>query len=263
LNSAVFGNNLYRFFVVVFLMSGPAICGVLAAEVDSVLRAGADKITDAQGSQRRVDKVAEQTSDILREFRMVSKQIESLKVYNAQLGKQIANQQRTMTDITDSIDKATVVERQILPLSIRMLDVLGQYVNLDLPFNREQRQAGIARVRANLVSTQFSAAEKFRQVLELYSIEAEYGNTIDQYSGLLSIDDQERQVIFLRVGRIVLAYQTTDQNQTGVWDIHAKKWQPLKAGEYRTAIAKGIRIAKKQAAIDVLSLPIAYPVIVQ
>ncbi|HAD10132.1 MAG TPA: hypothetical protein DCF62_11670, partial [Porticoccaceae bacterium] len=41
---------------------------------------------------------------------------------------------------------------------------------------------------------------------------------IDQYSGLLPIDGQDRQVTFLRIGRIALLYQTSDQSQAGVWD---------------------------------------------
>ena len=236
-----------------------AFTTVCAAEVDAVLQAGADKTAQAQKSQARIDKMAEQTYDILQDFRVVNKQIEGLQVYNAQLGKQIENQQQTMTDITESIENATVIERQIMPLSIRMLDALEQYVNLDMPFNYDIRQEGIARVRVNLEATRFGAAEKFRQVLELYDIESEYGGTIAQYSGLLPIDGQDRQVTFLRVGRIVLAYQTTDQSLTGTWDKQTKSWQALDSGDYRTAIAKGIRIAKKQAAIDVLNLPVTFP----
>lgn len=237
------------------LVSG-AVWGV---EVDSVLKAGADKTAAAQGSQKRIDKLADQTYDILQDFRVVNKQIEGLRVYNAQLEKQIENQQQTMADIAESIENATVIERQIMPLSVKMLDALEQYVNLDLPFQRELRIESIAQVRANLELTRFSAAEKFRQVLELYDIESEYGSTIDQYSGLLPVDGQERQVTFFRVGRIALLYQTTDQSQTGVWDARSGAWQPLSSSEYRSAIAKGIRIAKKQAAIDVLDLPISAP----
>lgn len=240
-----------------------AAVNVSAAEVDTVLRAGADKTAAAQKSQKRIDTLADQTYDILQDFRVVNKEIEGLKVYNAQLEKQIENQQATMADIAESIKNATIIERQITPLSIQMLDALEQYVNLDLPFKRELRLESIAQVRANLDTSRFSSAEKFRQVLELYDIEAEYGNTINEYSGLLPLDNQERQVTFLRVGRIALLYQTSDQSQTGVWDRKTKAWKSLPAGEYRSATAKGIRIAKKQAAIDVLKLPISAPEVAQ
>lgn len=231
----------------------------MAAEVDSVLQAGADKTAAAKSSQKRIDKLADQTYDILQDFRVVNKQIEGLQVYNAQLEKQVQNQGKTLADIEESIGNATVIERQIMPLSIKMLDALEQYVSLDLPFQRDLRLESIAQVRTNLVATRFSTAEKFRQVLELYDIESGYGNTIEQYTGLLPVDGQERQVTFFRVGRIALLYQTADQNQSGVWDARANQWQPLSSGGYRSATAKGIRIAKKQAAIDMLELPISSP----
>lgn len=247
--------------VAVACMAGSGF--VLAAEVDSVLQAGADKTAAAKSSQNRIDKLADQTYDILQDFRVVNKQIEGLQVYNAQLEKQVENQEETLADIEESIENATVIERQIMPLSIKMLDALEQYVSLDLPFQRDMRLESIVQVRTNLAATRFSAAEKFRQVLELYDIESGYGNTIEQYTGLLPVDGQERQVTFFRVGRIALLYQTADQNQSGVWDARANQWQPLNSGEYRSATAKGVRIAKKQAAIDMLELPISSPEAVQ
>ncbi|MDO8886505.1 DUF3450 domain-containing protein, partial [Candidatus Oleimmundimicrobium sp.] len=134
---------------------------------------------------------------------------------------------------------------------------LEQFVALDLPFNKDARQAAIDKVRDNLDSSRFSAAEKFRQVLELYDIESQYSRTIDQFEGMIDLDGQPRQVNFFRVGRIALMYQTSDQGQTGVWDVKSGSWQA--ANSYRSAVSKGIRIAKKQAAIDILTLPIPAP----
>ncbi|MEO1889327.1 MAG: DUF3450 domain-containing protein [Cycloclasticus sp.] len=230
-----------------------------AAEADSVLAEGKSKTVAAQTSQNKIDKLAGQTYDILQDFRLVNKQLEGIKVYNAQLEKQLENQQKTMLDIAFSIENATVIERQIIPLAIKMLDALEQYVNLDIPFLRDTRLTSISQVRENLQATHFSTSEKFRQVLELYDIESEYGSTIDQYSGLLGVEGKERKVTFMRVGRIAFLYQSSDQNHTGVWNARDKKWDPVDSSDFRSSTAKAIRIAKKQAAIDVLDLPIAFP----
>lgn len=239
------------------LSSGLLASSIHAQEVDTVIKAGADKVGQAQASQKRVDSIADQTYNILQDFKTVNKQIEGLKVYNAQLDRQIANQNKTMSDLQESIENATVMERQIMPLTLKMLDALDQFVALDLPFSRDTRQAAIAKVRENLDSSRFSAAEKFRQVLELYDIESQYSRTIDQFEGMIDLDGQQRQVSFFRVGRIALMYQTSDQDQTGVWDVKSASWQ--EANDYRSAVSKGIRIAKKQAAIDILTLPIPAP----
>ncbi len=62
-----------------------------------------------------------------------------------------------------------------------------------------------------------------------------------------------------RVGRIALLYQTTDAEQSGVWNQKDRTWAELDPGEYRGAILQGIRIAKKQASIGILTLPIYAP----
>ena len=228
-----------------------------AQEVEDVLEEGAEKVQAAQAAQDRVDQVADKTYDLLQEFKTVNKQIEGIRVYNAQLDRQIANQQQTMQDLEESIENATVMERQIIPLTIDMLDALERFVELDIPFEKEQRLAQIEQVRVNLDSSRFTAAEKFRQVLELYDIESEYSRTVDQFDGMVTIDDQERQVTFFRVGRIALMFQTPDQKITGVWTDETTSWE--QKNDFRSAVAQGIRIAKKQAAIDILTLPIEAP----
>ncbi len=86
-----------------------------------------------------------------------------------------------------------------------------------------------------------------------------YGRKIDAYKGSVQIDGTERDVNFFRVGRVALLYQTTDTEVSGAWDQASRSWVSLDSGEYRNAIMKGLRIARKEASIDVLALPIAAP----
>lgn len=246
----------------VMAMSAVLSTGVLgmaahAQEVDSVLNKGAEKVDAAKASQKRVDQIADKTYDILQDFKTVNKQIEGIRVYNAQLDRQIANQVQSMTDLEESIENATVMERQIIPLTIKMIDALENFVELDVPFQKQERMENIAKVRDSLDSSRFTAAEKFRQVLELYDIESQYSRTVDQFDGMVPIDGQDRQVTFLRVGRIALMFQTPDQKVTGVWDTANNSWEQVDS--FRSAVSKGIRIAKKQAALDILTLPIPAP----
>jgi hypothetical protein len=132
-------------------------------------------------------------------------------------------------------------------------------VELDVPFHLEERKQRIAFLRSNLDRSDVSVAEKFRQVLEAYKIENEYGRKIDAYKGSIEIDGVERDVNFLRVGRISFLYQTTDTEMSGAWDQTSRSWVPLSRGEYRNAIMKGLRIARKEASIDLMALPVAAP----
>ena len=87
----------------------------------------------------------------------------------------------------------------------------------------------IAFLRANLDRSDVSIAEKFRQVLEAYKIENEYGRKIDAYKGSIEIEGVERDVNFLRVGRISFLYQTTDTEMSGAWDQASRSWVPCPA----------------------------------
>ncbi len=243
------------------LSAGALVGSVAQADqtLNAILQTGEQKTKLAQASQQKIDKIAEETGSLLNDFKVVNKQIEGLRVYNSQLEKQIASQLEVISELEESIDNVTVMERQIQPLILKMLDALEQFVALDVPFHAEERQERLEMLRNNQERADISVAEKFRQVLEAYKIESEYGRKIDTYEDTLEVGGQEREVNILRVGRVALMYQTKDTNLSGAWDQRQKAWVELDSGEYRSAILKGIRIAKKQASIDVLNLPILAP----
>jgi len=235
------------------------VAAVQASTLDSVLQVGKSKNNAARKSQAKIDRLADETRDLLSDYKTVVKQVDGLKVYNARLQKQIDNQMLRITEIDASIDQSTIISRQMTPLVIRMIDGLQKFVELDVPFHMDERQQRIAFLRANLDRSDVTVAEKFRQVLEAYKIENEYGRKIDAYKGSVEIDNVERDVNFFRVGRIALLYQTTDTEISGAWDQSSRSWVPLDRGEYRNAIMKGLRIARKEASIDLINLPVAAP----
>ena len=81
-------------------------------------------------SQSKIDALTEETRKLLSEYKVVLKEIEGLRVYNRQLEKQISNQETEMAQLSTSIDEVTVIERQITPLMLRMIDGLEQFVEL-------------------------------------------------------------------------------------------------------------------------------------
>ena len=187
------------------------------------------------------------------------KQIDGLKVYNARLQRQIDNQLRRIAEIDESIDQVTIIQRQMTPLVIRMIDGLEQFVEMDIPFNLEERRERIEFLRTNVDRSDLTVAEKFRQVLEAYNIELQYGRGFETYTSTIDLGNGERDVDFLRIGRIALVYQSTDGAEAGVWNNETRSWESLDPAEYAVAIRKGVRIAKKQATIDLLNMPVSAP----
>ena len=245
--------------LILAINAGMAMATVQAASLDDVNKSNARKTSAAQGSQKKIDGLAEKESDLVVDFRQTSKLVDDLKVYNSKLNIQIDKQQQRLLHIEKSIADVQVIQRQITPLITRMIDSLEQFVALDMPFHQQERAQRIQFLRANLDRPDLTVAEKFRQVLEAYKIENEYGRKLDSYSDKLAIDGVERDVPMLLVGRIALLYQTADLQHTGMWDKKAGEFIALDASDYRNAVRKGTRMANKQANTNILELPIAAP----
>ncbi|MCO1333383.1 DUF3450 domain-containing protein [Microbulbifer sp. OS29] len=242
-------------------LSAGALYGSVATAdtLDNVLAVGQQKTTAAQASQKRIDKIADETSSLLQDFKVVNKEIDGLRVYNRQLDKQLANQLEVINELDESIANVTVIERQIQPLILRMLDGLEQFIELDAPFKLDERRANLEGVKNTMDRSDVSVAEKFRQVLELYNFESEYARKIDTYGDSLEVNGQDREVNVLQIGRIALLAQTTDAEISLAYDKTQKMWVEIDAGEYRRALMSGLKIAKKQATIDIMTMPIPAP----
>ncbi len=231
----------------------------VAQSIDPIVEVGKQRTAAAKVSQAKIDRLADETASLLSDYKTVMKQVDGLKVYNARLERQIANQEKRIRDIDASIAEASVIQRQIPPLVTRMLDGLEQFTNLDMPFDLDTRLGNIEAVRANMDRSDVTSAEAFRQVLELYSIELQYGRGIEAYTDTIELGGAEREVDILRIGRVALVYQSTDGAETGAWNKDSQSWEELSAGDYATAVRKGVRIAKKQATIELLNMPVSAP----
>ena len=231
----------------------------VAQSIDPIVEVGKQRTAAAKASQAKIDRLADETASLLSDYKTVMKQVDGLKVYNARLERQIANQEKRIRDIDASIAEASVIQRQIPPLVTRMLDGLEQFINLDMPFDLDTRLGNIGAVRANMDRSDVTSAEAFRQVLELYSIELQYGRGIEAYTDTIELGGAEREVDILRIGRVALVYQSTDGAETGAWNKDSQSWEELSAGDYAAAVRKGVRIAKKQATIELLNMPVSAP----
>ncbi|MCF6434431.1 DUF3450 domain-containing protein [Pseudoalteromonas sp. MMG022] len=228
---------------------------VQANDLNQVIDKSSAINESAQKTQTKIDSIADSMQSRLQKFKTLNKEIDGLAVYNAQLDKQISNQLDEMNAINASMDQVSVIERQITPLMLRMITGLEQFVALDIPFLPKERQARIASIKEMMERADVTSSEKFRRVLEAYQVEVDYGRTIEAYTALLDIDGKEREVDFLRIGRMELLYVTRDGSQAGSWNQESKKFVALDDTSI-SQINKGLRIARKQLAPDMLTLPV-------
>ena len=234
--------------------------GVVAngATLDDIFAVAERINTQARTSQGKIEALTEETRALYIDYKLVLDEIEGLRVYNRQLDRQIANQEQELAQLSDSIDRVTVIERQITPLMLRMIDGLEEFVRLDLPFLLNERRDRIERLRTIMDRADVAVSEKFSQVLQAYQIENEYGRTMEAYGDTITVDGTSFIVDVLKMGRVALVYQTSDGEQTGMWNSVDKNWESL-GDEYTAPVRNGIRMARQQLAPGLLVLPVINP----
>ncbi len=213
-----------------------ALVGALALASSNLVVA--DPLTDAQqaagrlqsdavASQKKIDKYFDQAQDMLFEYSAVADERESLKAYNDYLAGLVADQEATMKSIQDDINGVDKLRQGVVPLMFKMVDALEQFVALDLPFKSEDRAQRVKNLKDLLNTAEVTLAEKFRLILDAYSIEREYGSFVDVETGKLNLDGKEVLVDFFRLGRVALYAQSLDQKTAWMYNPETKGWDKL------------------------------------
>ena len=255
------GNVLYKqrhllfLFILVISLIIPLRLVNSSEKLSNITKNVKNNISKSVASQNKIDKASDKTDMLLEEYKSILHKIDSIKIYNEQVTSLINSQSEEIENLKYQVENATMTGRMIMPLIQRMIDSLETFTKMDVPFLMEERNNRISKLKKLQTRSDIAVSEKFRQVLEAYQVENEYGRTIEAYKSSLDSNGEKRTVNFLRVGRIVLLYQTFDAQEAGVWNQQERKWQKLPE-DYKNSISKGLRIARKFTAPDLMLLPV-------
>ncbi|MGF1509922.1 MAG: DUF3450 domain-containing protein [Myxococcota bacterium] len=231
-----------------------------ADEIQQAIKILASQNKQAAKAQQTSTDLSDETDKLEEEYTAISNQADSLSIYVEQLLTTVQGQRDQVSSLEAQIDRVTDVGRRVIPLMRQMVEALDKFVDLDVPFLMDERRQRVDRLKTILDASDVTDAEKFRQILEAYQVENEFGRTIEAYQGRLTGGEQEGQAVnFLRFGRVALVYATLDGRQFGAWDPRNQEWVRLPAS-YGPGITRGLRVARKQAAPDLVMLPIPAPV---
>jgi len=232
-----------------------------AQTLDSAMGAQGEADRAAAASQKRISEIRDRTQDASSRYATALADAESLEKYNAQLDTQVKAQREEMASIEKQLLDIETTNREVQPLMQRMVDALERFVELDVPFLLEERTARVDSLKEMMPRADVTISEKYRRIMEAYQIELENGRTLDAYEGSLGTGPDARTVSFVRLGRVGLMYQSLDGSETGYWDHNSKSW--VVDNSYAGAVAEARRVAKKDGAPDLLTVPVPAPQEVQ
>jgi hypothetical protein len=234
-----------------------ALAAPAGAQLQEALTAQAQVDREAAQSQEQLNEIRERTQDAAGRYAQAMADADSLERFNAQLQEQVDSQQEEIASIEQQLLEIETTNREVQPLMQQMVDTLARFVELDVPFLREERTARVEDLKAIMSRADVNVSEKYRRILEAYQIELEYGRTLSAYEGRLGTGADARTVEFAQLGRVSLMYRTLDGNETGYWDANQKTW--VVDESYKEAVEEAIRVARRDGAPDLLTVPVPAP----
>jgi len=251
--------NVFPVFLCFFLLLFPVSAQQTGSGgVDEALSAKKEISEMGEALQARIASLDDETRALLNEYRGELQRFNDLDSYNKQLERMIASQNREKDRIEGNRKDLEDLKRDMLPLMLNMLETLEKLVSLDKPFLVEERGERLAALRETFDRADVGLPEKLRRLLEAYQVEADYGRTIEAYEEKLPLGGEDVTVELLRFGRVALYYRKLDNTECGMWNDATRKWITLPQSYIRN-LERAIRVARRQAAPQVLTLPMPTP----
>ncbi|RUO35367.1 DUF3450 domain-containing protein [Aliidiomarina sanyensis] len=243
-----------------------AVVGVMALTGVSVAAASNTSLSQLQSehmqtaraqaaSQERIDSLFEQSRELLADYRQVVAQYEALKLYNDHVQRLIDDQNAQLESLQRQIDGIEETRQGVVPLMYKMIDALDEFVQLDIPIHREQRERRVERLREIMTRSDVTDSEKFRQIVEAYQIEMDYGVGLVAYQGTLQYGGQDIAVDYFHMGRVAFMAQSLDMRNAWLWDNDNREWLRVE-DSFLSPLTQAIRMSRRQTAYDVVRLPI-------
>ena len=226
-----------------------------AASLQDIFELSAEGTRVAQASQTRVEALSDEAQEMLADYRSEIRTVEDLRAYNIQKEREIADQRNQINQLGSSIERATMIDRQILPLISNMISVLEDFVVSDKPFKLDERLEAINFLKDNLDDSNISTSEKFRLAFEAYQAENNYGREMGFEDGEIILNNVTLSGTLLNVGRVALFFQTVDRSITAHWNPATTEWEELDSS-YASGVATALKIAEGQVAPNLVRLPL-------
>lgn len=227
------------------------------AQLERALDIAKSSTAQSAAAQQRAENLDDRAGNAKREYQAVLQQIDNIKLFVDQQDIFLRSQDSEISSLNSQLGTVESIKQGMSPMMLRMAVQLEDFVKGDVPFLMGERLARIDRVKATLGDPSISPAEQYRQVLNAYKIEVAYGQGLESYEAAHPTRANE-VVNYLKYGRVSLIYMTKDSSEVGRYNMETGQFDLLD-GVDALKVVKAIRIAKGEAAPDMVTAPVTAP----
>ena len=230
------------------------VAGIADAQLQTALSTGAQSTQEGASTQSQIDQLDDDRTNAELEYRALLQQIESQRLYVAQQEVFIQSQQNEIDSLQLQIDSVGNIQRDLIPMLREMVDGLRQFVELDLPFQHDERLDQVDELYDLIDDPEVSAAEKYRVILNRYEIEASYGRGLRTYSESTIENDADVTFEYLQIGRAALIRQNPDDSLSMLYR-GASDWVDVPSS-HANDVNRAFRIAREVTTPEVFTVPL-------
>ncbi len=234
---------------------GLAFAAPASAQLESALSTAKASTAASASSQAQVAKLDDEADSMVREYRAVLQQKDNISLFVDQQDIYLQSQKGEIDSLNTQLNTVESIKQGMVPMMLKMAAAIEDAIKEDVPFRRAERLERVERLHKTLADPDVSPAEQYRQVLNAFKIEVAYGQGLDSYEGAHP-EKPGNVVNFLRYGRVALVYMSKDESEVARYNIESKSWEQLDGGQ-ALSVRKAIRVAKGEAAPDIVYAPIS------
>lgn len=214
-------------------------------------------------------------------YHVLLQRIADKKISIAQQQVFVAGAEAQIEHLNSELEGLDEVKDAVAPMIDKMVASISREITADFPFKKDERFARLNRLKALVADENVSVGEKYRNALNVYRIEVNYGQSLEAYKGnhpvsptirqgddrfekeddgSIKVSKKTLQPVeafdgdYLRYGRTALVYLSTDGSDPLRYDLGVGDWVALKGAG--ASIRRAIRISYGEVAPGVVMAPV-------
>jgi hypothetical protein len=207
-----------------------------------------------QATQVREEQWRLEREKLISRFEQLQQEQARLQHQESQLHQQLESTRVRLASKQDQLHDIEEVAEQMQPYLEEVAAELLSHLAMGIPFLMEERKGRIEKLIRLLADPQVPISEKYRKTMETLWVEAEYGFSVEADRQTISLEEEQRFVDLLRLGRLAWFYLSLDGDDCGSFHVPTGSWKSLPPSACRE-IRPALEIARKSRPAEILSLP--------